>query len=86
MSDEEDEQQPTFVKRQKIVHYGSLEEREKARLAGDTTSISSSISIGKEAGNINISDGNILIKCSPVLKYFSVIHQLNVYIVLIASL
>ncbi|CAL1534286.1 unnamed protein product [Lymnaea stagnalis] len=57
MSD--DEGGPTFVKRQKVIHYGSLEATEKSRLGSDKTSSgSSAVEAGKEAGHINITDGS----------------------------
>lgn len=58
MSD--DEEVPALAKRQKILHYGSLEDAEKLRLAAEKstgTAVSSAIEAGKEAGNINITDG-----------------------------
>jgi len=63
MSDDED---VLYVKKQKTIHYGSLEEQERARLSsaalksGDSDEEGSSSNTGQqapEAGNVNISDG-----------------------------
>ena len=64
MSDDED---VLYVKKQKTIHYGSLEEQEHARLSsaavksGDSDEEGGSLSnTGQqppEAGNVNISDG-----------------------------
>jgi U4/U6 small nuclear ribonucleoprotein PRP4 len=64
MSDDED---VLYVKKQKTIHYGSLEEQERARLSsavvksGDSDeeggSSSNTGQQAPEAGNINISDG-----------------------------
>ena len=63
-SDDESESQ-LVPKRQKVIHYGSLEQREKQRLATASTSTGGSlagdaIKAGIQAGNINISSGNVL--------------------------
>lgn len=58
MSDEEEG--PSFVKKQKVIHYGSLEDTEKARVAaGNKTAatLATAIEAGKEAGHINITEG-----------------------------
>jgi U4/U6 small nuclear ribonucleoprotein PRP4 len=63
MSDDED---ILHIKKQKIIHYGSLEEQERALLStvavksGDSDEEGSSSNMGQqiaESGNINISDG-----------------------------
>jgi U4/U6 small nuclear ribonucleoprotein PRP4 len=63
MSDDED---VLYVKKQKTIHYGSLEEQERARLStaavksADSDEEGSSSNTGQqvaEAGNVNISDG-----------------------------
>jgi U4/U6 small nuclear ribonucleoprotein PRP4 len=63
MSDDED---ILYIKKQKTVHYGSLEEQERARLSavavksGDSDeegSSSNTVQQISEAGNVNISDG-----------------------------
>ena len=58
MSD--DESEPVYIKRQKTIHYGSLEEKEKQRLANAHSSgslASDAVKAGIAAGNINISTG-----------------------------
>lgn len=58
MSDEED---VTYTRPTKSIHYGSLEEKEKQRLsAGQTTGslASDAIQAGIAAGNINLTGGN----------------------------
>lgn len=59
-SDDESESQ-LIAKRQKVIHYGSLEQKEKQRLAASTNSEGSlagdAIKAGIQAGNINISSG-----------------------------
>ena len=61
-SDDETESH-LIAKRQKIIHYGSLEQREKQRLATAGSSNGSlardAIKAGIKAGNINISSGTI---------------------------
>ncbi|BFZ20632.1 hypothetical protein BsWGS_23671 [Bradybaena similaris] len=55
-----DDEGPSFTKRQKVLHFGSLEDVEKHRLGADkssVTAVSTAIEAGKEAGHINISDG-----------------------------
>ncbi len=56
-----DEEEVTYVRRTKSLHYGSLEEKEKQRLLvekGTSGSLgSSAIQAGIAAGNINIGDG-----------------------------
>jgi U4/U6 small nuclear ribonucleoprotein PRP4 len=63
MSDDED---VLYVKKQKTIHYGSLEEQERARLStatvksGDSDEEGSSSIMGQQipdSGNVNISDG-----------------------------
>ena len=57
MSDDEDEVR--YTKRTKVLHYGSLEEKERERLtagAGDSLA-GEAIKAGILAGNINISEG-----------------------------
>jgi U4/U6 small nuclear ribonucleoprotein PRP4 len=63
MSDDED---ILHIKKQKTIHYGSLEEQERALLSavavksGDSDEEGSSSNMGQqiaEAGNVNISDG-----------------------------
>jgi hypothetical protein len=60
-SDEESETQ-FIAKRQKILQYGSLEQKEKQRLAGgggmEGSLASEAIKIGIASGNINISKGS----------------------------
>ena len=59
MSDDEDE--VAFTRKEKVLHYGSLAEQEKARLdaAGSTGSLAQdAIKAGISAGNINLSSGN----------------------------
>ncbi|XP_059174030.1 U4/U6 small nuclear ribonucleoprotein Prp4-like [Physella acuta] len=53
MSD--DESGPAFVKRQRVIHYGSLESTAKG--GGDRSSVTAAVEAGKEAGHINITDG-----------------------------
>ena len=58
MSDEEEG--PSYVKKQKVIHYGSLEDKEKARMAASNKTaalLSTAIEAGKEAGHINITEG-----------------------------
>ena len=56
MSDEE-EQEVRYVKKQKIVHYGSLEEQERSRqAAGGKDSGKDAIKAGIAAGNIVIAE------------------------------
>jgi U4/U6 small nuclear ribonucleoprotein PRP4 len=63
MSDDED---ILYIKKQKTIHYGSLEEQERTRLStvavksGDSDEEGSSSNMGQqtaEAGNVSISDG-----------------------------
>jgi len=63
MSDDED---VLYVKKQKTIHYGSLEEQERVRLSsavvksGDSDEEGGSSNTGQQApeiGNVNISDG-----------------------------
>lgn len=54
MSDEED---VTYVKKPKTIHYGSLEDQERNRLATLQTAPDSDID-QKVGGNINVSNGN----------------------------
>jgi U4/U6 small nuclear ribonucleoprotein PRP4 len=66
MSDDED---VLYVKKQKTIHYGSLEEQERARLSSAAVKSGDSDEEGgnssntgqqaPEAGNVNISDGII---------------------------
>ncbi len=59
MSDEETE--IVYTRRDRVIHYGSLEERERQRLADEGTGASSlsqqAIDAGIAAGNINITEG-----------------------------
>jgi len=53
MSDDE----VSYVKKQKVVHYGSIEEKERQRLSAKSSSSSSAISSNLSKGpNINTSD------------------------------
>lgn len=63
MSDDED---ILYIKKQKTIHYGSLEEQERTRLStvavksGDSDEEGSSSNMGQqiaEVGNVSISDG-----------------------------
>lgn len=59
MSDDENE--VSYFKREKVLHYGSLEEKERQNLNSENDSqskTSSAIEAGIAAGNINISDGS----------------------------
>ncbi|KAK3587198.1 hypothetical protein CHS0354_016894 [Potamilus streckersoni] len=59
----DDEGESVYVKKQKIVHYGSLEEKERQRLATgiSLSSVSNDVvKAGIEAGNINISSGDTM--------------------------
>lgn len=52
-----DDEEITFVKKPKTIHYGSLEEQERMRLA----SLSAAENDGDQkvvGGNINVSNGN----------------------------
>lgn len=55
MSD--DEGVLSVPKKQKIIHYGSLEATEKSSAGDKGSSTNSAIEAGKEAGHINITDG-----------------------------
>ena len=58
MSDDENE--VSYFKRDKVLHYGSLEEKERQNLNSENdlqSKTSSAIEAGIAAGNINISDG-----------------------------
>lgn len=55
-----DEEEITYVKKQKTIHYGSLEDQERARLA----SLATTETDGDQkvvGGNINVSNGNSII-------------------------
>jgi hypothetical protein len=63
MSDDED---ILYIKKKNTIHYGSLEEQERARLStvalksGDSDEEGNSSNVGQqisETGNVNISDG-----------------------------
>ena len=57
MSDEDDIEL-VVPKKTRVLHYGSLEEKERARLASEQTSgslASDAVQAGIESGNINIS-------------------------------
>ncbi|KAK6978386.1 U4/U6 small nuclear ribonucleoprotein Prp4 [Biomphalaria glabrata] len=56
MSD--DEGVLSVPKKQKIIHYGSLEATEKSSAGDKGSSTNSAIEAGKEAGHINITDGS----------------------------
>lgn len=63
MSDDEDEVAYIRTSKEKVLHYGSLEETERARLsnAKSTGSLASdAIKAGIKAGNINISSGEVI--------------------------
>ena len=65
MSDGEDEE-VTFTRRERVIHYGSLEEQERQRLAGGSTAGSlakDAIQAGIAAGNINITEGTVSFVC-----------------------
>ena len=59
--DSDDEDTQFVAKRQKVLQYGSLEQKEKQRLAGGSEGGGSlakdAIKAGIAAGNINISSG-----------------------------
>lgn len=75
MSD--DEEQVAYVRRTKVLHYGSLEEQERKRLAsGVKTSLSErALNHGIESGHINISDGEI--KALISIKLFTEFRNRN---------
>lgn len=59
MSD--DEEEVTYVKKQKTIHYGSLEDQERSRLAALATAAAAESADGDQkagGGNINVSNGN----------------------------
>ena len=64
MSDDESEVVYMRKTNTSVLHYGSLEEREKKRLAEGTTSTGSlsgdAVKAGIAAGNINVSSGMFL--------------------------
>lgn len=70
MSDDED---VIPVKKSKQVHYGSLEEQEKARLAALAAAVREGVedSGGKELGDIQISNGELE---DVYVKYTGVNH------------
>lgn len=47
-----DEDEPTYVKKQKVVHYGSLEEKEREKLSKGASTSSATL----KGGNINVSN------------------------------
>lgn len=54
-----DDEEITYVKKQKTIHYGSLEDQERIRLA--TLAVAEIESDQKVVGgNINVSNGNII--------------------------
>ena len=62
MSDDDDEVLYVRTTKEKVIHYGSLEEQERSRQAKkDTTGslASDAISAGIKAGNINVSTGEL---------------------------
>lgn len=56
-----DEEEITYVKKQKTIHYGSLEDQERARLALLTTTETDDSDQKVVSGNINVSNGNLII-------------------------
>lgn len=52
-----DEEEITYIKKQKTIHYGSLEDQERARLASLTVTENDSDQ-NVAGGNINVSNGN----------------------------
>ena len=64
MSEEDDA--IVYTRRTKTLHYGSLEEKEKQRLAtGDQSSgslASDALQAGIASGNINVTQGNHIIR------------------------
>lgn len=75
-----DDEEILLVKKQKTIHYGSLEETERARLAAiaaassvgspsaDGSSLDGMPVQGTDVGNINISDGMLLILYTKTLR------------------
>lgn len=60
LTDSDEESETQFIaKRQKVIQYGSLEQKEKQRLAGasEGSLAGDAIKAGVAAGNINISSG-----------------------------
>lgn len=53
-----DDEEITYVKKQKTIHYGSLEDQERLRLAS-LAAIENDGEHKAVGGNINVSNGNI---------------------------
>ena len=64
MSDDEDA--VVYTKKTKSLHYGSLEEQEKKRLASGQDSVQTGI----QAGNINISAGTVSLFFLPLCVFY----------------
>lgn len=58
-----DDEEITYVKKQKTIHYGSLEDQERSRLAALASAAAESADGDQKAGggNINVSNGNRLV-------------------------
>lgn len=78
MSDDED---LLYIKKQKTIHYGSLEEQEKERLnalvstvaaaaAGEENAVEDADKLGKnELGNLHVSDGKRMFRKNKVIIF-----------------
>jgi len=60
-----DDDEITYVKKQKTIHYGSLEDQERARLTA--VAVAENDDDQKVGGNINVSNGNVPIFGGPEL-------------------
>lgn len=52
-----DDEEIVYVKKQKTIHYGSLEDQERARLS--SVAVVDNNGDQKVSGNINVSNGNM---------------------------
>lgn len=65
-----DDEEVLLVKKQKVLHYGSLEENERLKLSetnkDEDDDHHEAVKTGVKAGNINISEGNRIYMCFSV--------------------
>ena len=60
MADDQDEVHYVRTSKEKVLHYGSLEDAERRRLANkDSSGSTDAVKAGIAAGNINISSGKV---------------------------
>lgn len=78
-----DDEEITYIKKQKTIHYGSLEDQERIRLG--TLSASETDGEPKVGGNIHVSNGNCqysVIAPNRLLKYLEPIYVYINYMII----